>query len=150
MVHVLLLSSDLIPARIHRLSEFPNICNDASLQCDVIFGSPSADCRGTGICKITGTNGFAPYFRKRECRATTAIAVKREDLTGISLIFARIQLCTQLYRRHFWKGILKLDEPCTLPDEIRETLGCNFRSILPGQYSVQEKDGFFYVDLNCA
>lgn len=149
MVHVLLLSSNLIPARNLRLSSFLKPQNDSSLQCDVIFGSPSADCRGTGICKITGTNAFVPLFQKRECRATSAIATKREDSNGISLFFFRSQLCTQLYRRHFWKGILKLDEPCVIPDELRDTLHLNYQQILPGRYAVCEEDGYFRVDLDC-
>lgn len=146
----MLLSSDFIPARNPRLIPLTPHREALSIQCDVIFGSPGADCRGTGICKITGTNALSPVYRKQTCRATSAIAVRREEGRGISLIFFRSQLCIHLYRRHFWKGILKLDEPCALPPELRDSLQLDFQYVMPGRYSVCESEGCFRVDVDCA
>lgn len=149
MVHTMLLASNCIPVPSPR---FPHIslCSDQGLHCDVVFGSPSADCRGTGICKITGTNGLTVLDQKKECRRTQAILVERPDHSGVSLIFFRSKLCVQLYRRHFWKGILKMDESCAIPAEMQANLRQPFQQILPGQYPVIEENGYFRVDLNCS
>ncbi|MBL7826317.1 MAG: hypothetical protein JNJ57_06775 [Saprospiraceae bacterium] len=150
MLHVSLLVSNIIPTRsLASLSTFvPG--TEQTLQCDVIFGSPSADCRGTGICKITGTNAFSPITAGTACQITQAFAQPRKDQGGITLFFFRSFLCTQLYRRHFWKGILKMDEPCPLPEDIRTQLGLAFNTLLPGKYVVKEENGCFQVDIDCA
>jgi hypothetical protein len=81
----MLLASNSIPARGLR-PQLPNLLNQG-IQCDVVFGSPSAECRGTGICKITGTNGFSILNQKKECKKTQAVLVERPDNQGITLIF---------------------------------------------------------------
>lgn len=149
MVHTMLLASNHIPVRSLRLSQPANLFQQG-MHCDVVFGSPSADCRGTGICKITGTNGFAPLNYKKECKETSAILVERPDSQGITLIFFRTQLCTKLYRHHFWKSVLSMKETCNLPVELQNKLQVPYQQMLPGNYAVVEESGYFRVDIDCA
>ena len=150
MIQVSLLASMLIPARKSASFLTSIIDQTDALQCDVVFGSPSADCRGTGICKITGTNAFSPLSLKKECRITQAMAVYQPEGQGISLYFFRSLLCTQLYRRHFWRGVLKMDESCPLPEELQGSLKTSYTQMLPGRYQVTEENGWFRVDIDCA
>lgn len=148
MVHTMLLASNCIPVRGPQAQNAISI-DQQVLNCDVVFGSPSADCSGTGICKITGTNGFFISDQKKECQKTKAVLLERADKQGVTLVFFRPLLCTQLFRRHFWKGVLSMDEPCLLPAEIRDQLSTRFSRMLPGKYAVVETAGYFRVDIDC-
>lgn len=150
MVQVSLLASALIPAR--EPASVSTLITDhtEALQCDVVFGSPSADCRGTGICKITGTNASFPPSLKKECRITQAMVLSQPDSQVLTLYFYRSWLCTQLYRRHFWRGVLKMDESCPLPEALRASLNTACAEMLPGRYPVTEENGWFRVDIQCA
>ena len=149
MVHTMLLASNCIPVRGPQIQNLFSL-GQQGLHCDVVFGSPSADCSGTGICKITGTNGFFIHDQKKECQRTQAVLFQRADKKGLTLIFFRSLLCSKLFRHHFWKGVLKMDEPCMLPGEIRDQLETPFSKMLPGWYLVTEASGYFKVDIDCA
>jgi hypothetical protein len=148
MVHTMLLAGNYIPVPSLRLSSIPNI-SQPGLQCDVVFGAPSADCRGTGICKITGTHGLSSLNHKKECRITQGFLVENPASEGISFIFFRSSLCTQLYKNHFRKGVLQMNEPCQIPDEISSQLQTPFTQINAGTYQVTEMEGYFVVQLQC-
>ncbi len=149
MVHTMLLASNCIPVR-DPLTQMPFPIAQHAIRCDVVFGSPSADCQGTGICKITGTNGMHIRSWKKQCQETKAFLVERADKQGISLVFMRSLLCTKLFRHHFWKGVLSMREACPLPVEIQSQLNTRFNKMLPGQYKVVEAAGFFTVEIDCA
>lgn len=117
-----------------------------TMYCDVVFGSPSMDCNGTGICKISGTNALHSSASKNNCRATCCIAAANPN-GNLSLYFFRELLCTQLYRKHFRKGNFTVSEPCTIPSEVRKALGISARQIMPGEYAVVDTDGYLRVDL---
>ncbi|MFN0033507.1 MAG: hypothetical protein ACKVUS_00485 [Saprospiraceae bacterium] len=155
MLH--LVSSAVRPAKLGQMAllitpkTFPNKNSHPSkiLHCDVVFGSPSMDCNGTGICKITGTHAVRHLHLKKDCRLTFGqIAAAPEG--KISLFFFREFLCTRLYRQHFRKGVLVLKEPCALPKEIYKALDIKGKTLLSGDYAVVECDGYFRVDVDCA
>ena len=118
-----------------------------TMYCDVVFGSPSMDCNGTGICKITGTHSVQKIQWKPTCQRTRGQIAALPN-GKVSLYFFREFLCIELYRQHFRKGILVLKEPCEIPSDIAATLGLQGEKLLPGHYSVVESDGLFRVDLN--
>lgn len=120
-----------------------------TLHCDVVFGSPSADCHGTGICKITGTNSVHRLRLKKDCQLTFG-QIAAAPNGKISLFFFREFLCIHLYRQHFRKGVLVMKEPCALPKEISQGLGVKAGSLLSGDYKVLECEGYFRVDVDCA
>jgi hypothetical protein len=119
------------------------------MQCDVVFGSPNADCRGTGICKITGTNGFAPDTLKKDCRIALGHAAAFAGSGKVSFFFFRAHLCTRLYRHHFHSGIFRMESPCVLPKSISKSLNINAKRLLPGHYDIVEGEGYFRVDVDC-
>jgi hypothetical protein len=144
----MLLASNCIPVRDKQIQTLFSLSQQA-IHCDVVFGSPSADCRGTGICKITGTNGMFIQSTKKQCRETKAFLTERADKQGITLIFMRSMLCAQLFRHHFWKGILTMQEACELPVALQNQLCTPLIKLLPGKYNVVEASGFFSVDIDC-
>jgi len=124
-----------------------NTYSSKVMHCDVVFGSPSMDCNGTGICKITGTNTFLSVSKK-SCQLTFG-QIAAAPNGKISLFFFREFLCIQLYRQHFRKGILAIKEACPLPSEIVQGLNIPGTALIPGQYAVIECDEYFRVDLDC-
>ncbi|MDX1911716.1 MAG: hypothetical protein SFV22_09545 [Saprospiraceae bacterium] len=117
------------------------------LHCAVVFGSPNADCRGTGICKITGTYERHILDLKKDCRLTLG-QICQSPNGGVSLFFFREFLCIQLYKAHFRKGIFNMDAPCALPEHIAGGLGLEGAVLAAGRYPVVEGEGYFRIDIN--
>lgn len=130
---------------------FPNKNSQPAkvMHCDVVFGSPSMNCNGTGICKITGTNSISPIFLKKDCRRTFG-QISAAPNGKVSLFFFREFLCIHLYRQHFRKGVLVMKEVCPLPSEVCKGLNLNGKNLLAGNYEVVECEGYFRVDVDCA
>ena len=130
---------------------FPNQTTYPSkmMHCDVVFGSPSMDCNGTGICKITGTNSIRPMHLKKSCQLTFG-QIAAAPNGKVSLFFFREFLCIQLYRQHFRKGVLTMKEQCPVPSDISKTLNIKAKNLLPGNYAVVECEGYYRVDIDCA
>lgn len=128
---------------------FPNKTTSSAkmMYCDVVFGSPSMDCNGTGICKITGTHANRPIHLKKSCQLTFGL-IAAAPKGKVSLFFFREFLCVPLYRQHFRKGVLEMKESCPLPSEISKGLNVKGKTLQPGSYVVTEKDGYFRVDVD--
>lgn len=125
----------------------PNAYPAKMIHCDVVFGSPSMNCNGTGICKLTSSKLNRPTALKRDCRMTFGqISATQEG--KISLYFFREYLCIHLYRQHFRKGLLDMKESCPLPSGIAKSLKIKGKKLVPGKYAVLECDGYFRVDLD--
>ncbi|HRI59070.1 MAG TPA: hypothetical protein PK228_05095 [Saprospiraceae bacterium] len=118
------------------------------IRCDIVFGMPSQDCRGTGICKLS-SDVFQPDGLNKECRRTVAFASRTDGGQQLSLVFFRELLCINLYRHHFHKGVLEMTEPCPLPAELIADLGLEGDMLLPGRYLIQEYEGCYRVDISC-
>jgi hypothetical protein len=116
-----------------------------SMSCDVVFGSPSNDCRGTGICKITARKSRPEVPVRRDCKTAKALFISGEHGANLSMVFARETLCTHIWRNHLRKGVLTLQEPCKIPVEITRSIGLKFNTLRPGQYAVEELDGRYRI-----
>ncbi|MDX2135078.1 MAG: hypothetical protein SFV52_09835 [Saprospiraceae bacterium] len=132
-----------------RVSEtFPSANQQALrkvLQCDVIFGAPSAGCQGTGICKIAAREERS--MRKRDCRNTVAWMAPVAGGTGITLFFFRENLCSELIRKHFRHGVLTVAEPCRVPHSLIRQLDLKITEIPPGRYALEESFGYYRLNL---
>lgn len=120
------------------------------LSCDVVFGLPSADCRGTGICRISARSGGSPtpYLRKQSCQSTVGLLFPIEGGNGVSLVLTTGLLCSKLYKEHLRHGTLKIEEACPLPEDVIERLGLRVAAIQPGTYTIQQSAGFLRIDFN--
>jgi hypothetical protein len=117
------------------------------LSCDVVFGSPSADCLGTGVCKISARTSLpSPYSKSRNCQSAPGILIPIEGGIGVSLVIAREMMCIKLMRTQFRNGVLTLHEPCRLPNDVISALSLKIKIIKPGTYQLEEVDGFFRIN----
>lgn len=115
------------------------------LQCDVIFGAPSAGCQGTGICKIAAREERA--MQKRDCRNTVAWMAPMAGGKGITLFFFREHLCSELMRKHFRHGVLTVAESCRLPHSLIRQLDLKITAIPPGRYTLEESFRYYRLNL---
>ncbi len=118
------------------------------MSCDVVFGSPSADCRGTGVCRITArsTNSPSAADRKKSCKNTTGLLFPIEGGAGFSMVLTRAMLCATLYKTHLRQGTLTLKETFVLPEDLIKALGLKIKEIPTGKYEVIEAQGFLRID----
>lgn len=118
------------------------------LSCDVVFGSPSADCRGTGVCRISARSSgrLSPLLQKQNCRSTVGLLFPIEGGNGVSLILTMGLLCAKMYKEHLRHGTLTLEEACPLPAEVIERLGLSIQVVKPGTYTIQQSASFLRID----
>ncbi len=116
------------------------------LSCDVVFGSPAADCMGTGVCKISALSDMQKHKPKpNNCLSAPAIIYPLEGGDGISMVIAREMMCVKLLRSQFRGGMFKLLEPYPLPNDIVSALSLRINELRQGEYIVEEEDGFFKI-----
>ena len=116
--------------------------------CDVIFGAPSAGCRGTGICRIIAREDNIPGVpAQKNCKQTRAMFVRTQGEGSVELILFRNTLCAQIVRHHLDAGILYIPEACPLPAGMIAHLNIRGKRIQPGLYKVEERQGFFRIQI---
>lgn len=117
------------------------------LSCDVVFGSPSADCHGTGVCKISAATTMPILsLKSRNCQSAPGILSQFDGGFGVSLVIAREMMCIKLLRTQFRGNTLTLHEPCGLPNDVISALSLKVNALKPGTYPVEEVDGFFRIN----
>lgn len=117
------------------------------LSCDVVFGLPSADCMGTGICKISAIKPMPEQNKKASrCESAPAILYPLDGGAGITMVIPREMMCIKLLRSQFRGGKLTIKEPCTLPNDVVKALSLTYKKLQPGTYPVLEIDGFFRIN----
>lgn len=118
------------------------------IRCDIVFGMPSQDCRGTGICKLSSDLDLPPNLKKN-CRHTVAFAGRGAGENTVTLLFFRELLCVDLFRRQFRNGLFDMPEPCVLPRKLADSLGMDCERLLRGQYPVEVRGNCYRVDIKC-
>lgn len=121
------------------------------MSCDVVFGSPSANCLGTGICRITARTSQRPVIseQKKTCQSTVGLLFPIEGGNGLAMVLTRGMLCSKLYKNHLRHGVLKLESPCPLPKELCNSLGLKIRELPVGNYLIREASGYIRIDFQC-
>lgn len=112
---------------------------EIQLQCEVMFGSPSSNCGGNGICKIVAKNNHPlSVFKRTSCSHAKAVFTTQGDNKGVSLVFRREWLCSNLMRRHFRHGILEMPEPCPIPSGIVKAMGLKISELPAGLHLIED------------
>ncbi|GEM_PF-630627 len=122
--------------------------NFQSLQCDVVFGSPKDDCRGTGICRIT-TSFDRPFLSqlKKDCRQAAAILLADPMGKTISLLFRHSALCSHLTRHYFFeKHFFETQQPSILSAAAASVLKLKTAIIPAGKHRIEQGKGFYRID----
>lgn len=118
---------------------------EKSMSCDVVFGSPSNDCRGTGICKITARKSQPQPSSKKDCKTAKTLLISSKNGRSLSMVFARELLCVHIWRNHLRHSVLTLQEPCKIPLDVMNAIGLKFNTINPGQYRIEELEGRYRI-----
>lgn len=121
---------------------------DLSAHCfhsDVIFGAPSADCRGTGICKIVAHGMLPQGGTHSTCRQSEALFTKGTGGKGVVMYLFRELLCINIYRNHLRDGVLTLYEPCPLPLSMVNYLTLEIHALPPGEFPVEIHQGYMRI-----
>jgi len=109
----------------------------------VIFGTPSRDCSGSGICKV-----YTIHAAKRlqiACEMVSArLAVSDKDLL---LSFSEAE-CTESLRQKQFRGLnFLVEEAFQLPSWLTQKLDIPAAFIPAGEYPIQRKNGFIWLKL---
>lgn len=112
------------------------------LKAEVVFGKPSKNCLGTGICKVL------PYQATNECGcASTSVELRKANEHTLLMRFRREELCSKR-RRQFAEGSFLVEESVALPEFVKKELKFDAAFILSGCYAVWENDRFLSVWLS--
>lgn len=146
-----ILSTKTAASRLHHVSQLPfhpeNARTDAmQLQCEVMFGSPSSNCGGNGICKIVAKSTQPlSVFKRNSCSHAKAFFTARGDHKDVSLVFRREWLCSYLMQRHFRHGFLIMPEPCPIPPGFVAILGLKTKELPAGLHLIEDYDTYLRI-----
>jgi hypothetical protein len=129
------------------LPEQKGIREQKIIRCDVVFGSPSLGCRGTGVCKITAHRTVRQDGWRRDCNGTTAFMSPFNGGNGVSLFLLRELLCINIMRNHLRYNKLEIKESCDISSAFVASLGLQIQSLQPGVYPVEEYHGYFRINI---
>jgi hypothetical protein len=110
---------------------------------DVIFGSPSSNCNGLGVCKITALGQAAMQYSR--CQAVGGLFSKN-TAGDMQVLIPRSKVCTDLYRKYFMHGMIELKHPCAIPDYLRRHLSFRNTTISPGKYPIHSDGPYFIIE----
>lgn len=130
----------LIPKNDIPASILHAVSHGVVIRCEIIFGSPSMDCRGTGICKIISTEERSGHAGA--CASFPAYIAARHDGNGLLIFFSKQQLSDAAFSRHFPENTLSMNEACPVPEFIQTGLETDISSISAGKYQLQS-DGLY-------
>jgi len=115
-------------------------------QCEVMFGSPSSNCGGNGICKIVARDGHSSLaFQRTSCSHAKAFFASSDGGESISLVFRREWLCGSLMRRHFRHSILEMPEPCPIPPAVINLFGLKMNELPAGLHIIEDYKTYFRI-----
>ena len=109
----------------------------------VIFGTPSRDCSGSGICKI-----YTIHAARRlhiACEMVPArLAVSDKDLL---ISFSEADCTESLRQKQFRSTHFGIEEAFQLPSWLAQKLDIPAAFIPAGGYLIQRKNGFIWLKL---
>lgn len=119
------------------------------LQCEVMFGSPSSNCGGNGICKIVARNQDSQQmFKRMNCSHAKALFTTWNEGDGASMLFQREWLCSNLMRRHFRHGVLEMPESCAIPPAFVAALGLKINELPAGLHLIEDYGTHFRINFS--
>lgn len=127
--------------------DFEQLNTQTILPCEVVFGSPKMDCRGTGICKLMGYSG-AVETGQRSCRQNPGFLIPFKDGKGLALVFRRELMCANVMRTHFRKETLTLKDNFRLPQSLIDKLGLNTKMLKAGAYRLESFGDHFLIQFS--
>lgn len=110
---------------------------------DVVFGSPSANCNGLGVCKITTIGQSARQYGS--CQSVGGLFSKTMQ-GDLQVLIPKSKVCVTLFRKYFMKGKIELKKPCPIPQYLRQYLGHSKTELTPGCYPIHSEGQYFIIE----
>jgi hypothetical protein len=115
---------------------------------EIVFGTPSKNCEGVGICRMLGPN----YIGDRQILCPHAPAYLGLDVVRnvMTVRFPKIHITRQMVARHFYKRLFKVTESYRVPARFTRAFGIRqMLTIHEGIYAVKEtrEDWILVFDL---
>ncbi len=102
---------------------------------DIVFGRPSRDCDGYGVCRLELSQRPAMGCAGRRVRAGLYYSRKKRELQ-FRVCFASVS--EALFTEQFGSGYFRAEEHCPLDPQVCRLLGLPLKSVLlPGRYPYQ-------------
>ena len=109
----------------------------------VVFGTPSRDCSGSGICKLYTIH--AAKHLNISCEMVRArLALSDEHL---QLSFPEALCSERLLMQHFSNAHFVMDENFVLPTWLSRKFDCPSVFVPVGEYPILRKSGFIWLKL---
>lgn len=104
------------------------------VEMEVVFGTPSKNCSGTGICMIAGR---FPQGYTIPCPHAPAIihCIRNQELV---FRFRKHRLPEEAARTYFSTGSFLVEEAFSLPQRLIRLWGLSIEAIPPGRYLLEE------------
>lgn len=109
---------------------------------DVVFGSPSANCNGLGVCKITTIGQAAKQYGS--CQSVGGLFSKDQQ-GDLQVLIPKSKVCVMLFRKYFMKGKIELKKPCPIPQYLQQYLGYAKPALTPGCYPIFSEGQYFLI-----
>lgn len=124
-------------------TEINNKPSRIKLKSEIIFGSPSTGCKGSGVCKVVPAS-----IPVQDWKCPHALAwIYLLDNAKIRFEFIRSSMSEQQYKRYFRWQLFQVYEPYPMPIFIEKKLKVKQNLIvLPGIYPVIETPHVLIVD----
>lgn len=112
------------------------------LPVEIIYGLPSRNCRGMGICqvKLLENAGSLPH-----CKCSSLALASLSTKGTLELRIFRHSLAPLQYQAHFQNQEFVLEEPKVLESSVCEALKIGPSELLAGKYPVQESQEYMQV-----
>lgn len=108
---------------------------------EVIFGTPSKNCDGVGICHINGIDHVRVQWK-----CPHACACLFRDSSGhLQMIFDRQRLPSNYAERYFANEEFVMEEPYVFPAALCKLLEIGSHTVNPGRYQVRVSERFFKI-----
>lgn len=120
------------------VSKMPEIINS-----QVVFGTPSRNCSGSGICKVYTIHGAKHLNISCEMVKVSLRLVNAQLL----LSFPELACSAQLLQQHFTNEDFRVEERFYLPSWLSRKFGSSAVFVPCGNYPVQVKNGLICIVL---
>ena len=104
---------------------------------EVVFGSPSQNCSGSGICFVAA---YRPYRPLRWSCPRTLSLLSSDNPYRFSMHFRREDLSPDLQQKYFNSPVFCIEEPVMLAKSLCKSLGLAHETLPRGTYPIYENE----------
>lgn len=115
------------------------------LKSEIVFGSLSTGCKGSGVCKVVPSDTMTTEWKCPHATAWISVTTNNK----LRFAFIKSSMSEQMIRRYFRWQLFQVFEPYAMPVFIEKRLKINRKmTIAPGIYTVRDSNNELIVDFN--